>query len=130
MEASLSKTQHDKWTILAVIRWFSTRNNSSSSARQENRNPQQETREAINYRQELELSVLQYLQDYTVGLKLSNPITDLDRHLGFQEVEAPRFRDNWHMNVVRLSALRTGCLYPRKYSWYSFLLEAESTPGP
>ena len=31
----------------------------------------------------------------------------------------------------RLSALRTGRLYPpRKYSWYSFLLEADSTPGP
>jgi len=26
--------------------------------------------------------------------------------------------------------LRTGRLYPRKCSWYSFLLEAESTPGP
>jgi len=35
------------------------------------------------------------------------------------------------MKVVRLSALRTGPLYlPRKYSWYSFLLEAESTPEP
>jgi hypothetical protein len=34
------------------------------------------------------------------------------------------------MKVVRLSALRTGRLYPRKSSWYSFLLEAESTPGP
>ena len=34
------------------------------------------------------------------------------------------------MKVVRLSALRTGRLYPRKYPWYSFLLEAESTPGP
>jgi len=32
--------------------------------------------------------------------------------------------------VVRLSALGTGRLYPRKYTWYSFLLEAESTPGP
>ena len=30
----------------------------------------------------------------------------------------------------RLSALRTGRLYPRKCSWYSFLLDAESTPGP
>jgi len=49
---------------------------------------------------------------------------------GFQEVEAPRFQDNRHMKVVRLSALRTGRLYlPRKYSWYSFLSEAESTPG-
>src|SRR5215510_2532341 len=34
------------------------------------------------------------------------------------------------MKVARLSALRTGRVYPRKYSWYSFLLEAESTPGP
>jgi len=30
----------------------------------------------------------------------------------------------------RLSALRTGRLTHRKYSWYSFLLEVESTPGP
>jgi hypothetical protein len=29
------------------------------------------------------------------------------------------------MKVVRLSVLGTGRLYPRKYSWYSFLLEAE-----
>ena len=28
-----------------------------------------------------------------------------------------------------MSALHTGCLYPRKYSWYSFLLEAESPQG-
>jgi len=32
-------------------------------------------------------------------------------------------------NAGRVSALRTGRLYLRKYSWYSFLLEAESTPG-
>jgi hypothetical protein len=42
----------------------------------------------------------------------SNPITGLDRPLGFQEVEAPGFIDNRHMKVVRLSALRTGRLYP------------------
>jgi hypothetical protein len=33
------------------------------------------------------------------------------------------------MKVVRLSALRTGRLYPRNYSWYSYLLESESTQG-
>jgi len=34
-------------------------------------------------------------------------------------------------DVGRLSVLRTGrFLLPRKYSWYSFLREAESTPGP
>jgi hypothetical protein len=30
----------------------------------------------------------------------------------------------------RLSALRTGRLYTQEYSWYSFSLRAESTPGP
>jgi hypothetical protein len=34
--------------------------------------------------------------------------------LGFQEVEAPQFLDNRHMKVVRLSALRTGRLYPQE----------------
>ena len=36
------------------------------------------------------------------------------RPRGFQEVEAPRFQDNRHMKVVRLSALRTGRLYPQE----------------
>jgi hypothetical protein len=34
------------------------------------------------------------------------------------------------MKVVRLSALSLAAFTPRKYSWYSFMLEAESTPGP
>ena len=33
---------------------------------------------------------------------------------GFPEVEAPRFQDSRHMKVVRLSALRTGLLYPQE----------------
>ena len=44
--------------------------------------------------------------------KKSNPITGLDRPRGFQESEAPRFQDNRHMKVVRLSAQLTGRLYP------------------
>jgi hypothetical protein len=31
----------------------------------------------------------------------------------FQEVQAPRFLDSRHMNVARLSALRTDRLYPQ-----------------
>jgi len=50
---------------------------------------------------------------------------------GSRRLRLHRFQDNRHMKVVRLSALHTGRLYPpRKYSWYSFPLEAESTPGP
>ena len=44
----------------------------------------------------------------------SSPITGLNRPWGFQEVEAPIFQDNRHMKVVRLSALRTSCLYPQE----------------
>ena len=33
---------------------------------------------------------------------------------GFQEAEAPRFQENRHMKVVRLSAPRTGRLYPQE----------------
>ena len=43
-----------------------------------------------------------------------NPITGLDRLWGFQEVEAPRFKDNRHMKVVRLSAIRTDRLSPQE----------------
>jgi hypothetical protein len=47
----------------------------------------------------------------------------LGRSLSFPKPEAPRFQANRHMKVVWLSALR-------KYSWYSFMLEVESTPVP
>ena len=60
----------------------------------------------------------------------SNPITGLGTPWGFQKAEAPRSEDSRRMKVVRLSALSTGHLYPlRKYTWYSFLLEAESPQG-
>jgi hypothetical protein len=44
-------------------------------------------------------------------LKVKWSHTGLGRPLGLQEVEAPRFLDNRHMKVVRLSALRTGRHY-------------------
>jgi hypothetical protein len=45
----------------------------------------------------------------------------LDRPLGFQEVEVPsgKFVSPKHRPPLL-----------RKYSWYSFLLESESIPGP
>jgi hypothetical protein len=48
------------------------------------------------------------------GLKKSVPATGLEGPLGFLEVEAPEFLDNRHMKVVRLSAQRTGRLYPQE----------------
>jgi hypothetical protein len=48
-----------------------------------------------------------------VAVKQSNPFTCLNRRRGFQQVEAPRFQDSRHMEVVRLSALRNRRLYPQ-----------------
>jgi hypothetical protein len=50
----------------------------------------------------------------SVSKKKNFPATGLDRPLGFQETEAPEFLENRHMKLVRLSALRTGRLYPQE----------------
>jgi hypothetical protein len=51
----------------------------------------------------------------TITSVYSYRCTGLNRPWGFREVEAPRFKDNRHMKVVRLSVLRTGQLYPQGY---------------
>ena len=51
---------------------------------------------------------------YYSNVRWSNSITGLDRPRGFQEFEVPRFQDNQHMKVVRLSALHTGRLYSQE----------------
>ena len=49
---------------------------------------------------------------------------------GFQEVNVPRLRDNGPGWWQVVSQTHRPLFTPKKYSWYSFLLEAESTPGP
>jgi len=58
------------------------------------------------------------------------PVTGLDRPWEFQEVEAPIFRDNQHMQVARLLAPRTSRLYASENISDTHLLEVESTLGP
>jgi hypothetical protein len=47
-----------------------------------------------------------------VGVSVLNKKAIPLQTLWFQEVEAPRFLDNRHIKVARLSALRTGRLHP------------------
>jgi hypothetical protein len=44
----------------------------------------------------------------------SRPYRGLDRPLGFQKVEAPRFPDNWHVKALRLSVLTLAAFTPMK----------------
>jgi len=61
--------------------------------------------------------------------KKHNPCTVLERPGGFQEAEAPRFQDNRHMKMVGCQPYTPPAFTPKKYSWYSFVFKAESTPG-
>jgi len=45
---------------------------------------------------------------------------------GFQEVKVPIFHDK----CTGCQPYAPAAFTSRKYTWYSFLLEAESTPGP
>ena len=47
----------------------------------------------------------------------------------YRRLMLPVFLDNRNVKVAISSALGTGRLYPRRYTWYSFLLQADSTPG-
>ena len=49
-----------------------------------------------------------------VKVKVNQSHYKPDPPRGFQEFEAPRFQDNRHMKVVRLSALCTGRLYSQE----------------
>ena len=55
---------------------------------------------------------------------------------GSRRVTAPSFRDNGTVMVVGCQPYAPAAVTPRgipddrEHTWYSFLLEAESTPGP
>jgi len=64
-------------------------------------------------------------------LRYSDPYTWLDSPVGLQEVEAPRVsRQSVPEYCKGVNTTRRPPLSPRRHSWYSFLLEAESTPLP
>jgi hypothetical protein len=58
------------------------------------------------------------------------PLIGLDRLLQLPEVVAPRIsRQSAHEGEMVVSSAHGLPLPPRRHPWYSFLLEAESTPG-
>jgi len=67
-------------------------------------------RESVSYAH----SVWTVKWDYSKCKGKAIPIQAWTEPWGFQEDEAPRYQDKWHMKVVRLSALCTGQLYPQE----------------
>jgi len=49
---------------------------------------------------------------------------------GFRRMGLQDSRPSAHEGGKVVSPMHWPPLHPRKYFWYSFLLEAESTPGP
>jgi len=49
---------------------------------------------------------------------------------GSRRLRLPDFKTMAHEDGKFVSLTHRPPLPPRKYSWYSFVLEAESTPGP
>jgi len=65
-----------------------------------------------------------------VCVKPHYSIPSLDRPLGLQEVEAPRTSRNAYEGGKTVSCMHQPPLPSGRYTWYSFLLEAEMTPQP
>jgi hypothetical protein len=47
---------------------------------------------------------------------VKQPLCNLDRPCGFQEVEVSRFKDNWHIEVVSFQPNMQAAFTTRKYS--------------
>ena len=58
----------------------------------------------------------------------SSPLTGLEWPRGFQEVKVPRFNYNGTGWWYGCRPYAPAAFTPRKYTWYSFLLGADSTP--
>jgi len=62
--------------------------------------------------------------------RYNSPVTSQEWPRGFQKFTGPRLYDNgtgwWYV----WQPYATAAFTPTKYTWYSFLLEAESTPNP
>jgi hypothetical protein len=60
----------------------------------------------------LRMSIFSVTKEIQYLCKHRHACTDLGRPRRFQEAVTPRIQVNRHMKMVRLSALRTGLLYP------------------
>jgi len=91
-------------------------------------------KDTINMLKETRLYICNFfpftrLSENVVGI--SHPCTGLDSPLELQEVQVPRIsRQSAHEGGKVVSAMHWLHSPLRRYPWYLFLLEAESTPGP
>jgi hypothetical protein len=67
----------------------------------------------------------------SLGSTKAIPVTGREGPYGYETSKLPHFLDNRLIDGGKVVSLtRRPHLYPQEYSWYSFLSEPESNPGP
>jgi hypothetical protein len=75
--------------------------------------------------------LLKYLLQWQRNEGKAIPVTGHGRPYGCKRSRLPNFLDNQLTDGGKFVSLTSRQLCtPQKYSWYSFPLETESTPGP
>jgi hypothetical protein len=72
----------------------------------------------------------QWNRTFSLYIYIAIPVTGREGPYGCEMSRLPHFLDNWLMDGGEVvSLMRRPPFTPQADSWYSFLLEAESTPG-
>jgi hypothetical protein len=75
-------------------------------------------------------SLILFIRFEKVKKGKATPVTDRDGPWGCERLRHPHFLDNRLTDGGEVVSLtRRPRFTPQEYSWYSFLSEAESTPG-
>jgi hypothetical protein len=73
------------------------------------------------------VGTLRYPAHYPICKRYSSPVTGLERS---RKLRFPDFMTTAQDGGKVVSPTHRPDFTPRKYTWYSFLLEVESNPGP
>ena len=80
--------------------------------------------------EDLPIFITTLVSDITVVFVVSSPVTGRAGPEGSRKLRLLDFLTTAQVGGKVVSLTHRPLFTPRKHTWYSFLLEAESTPGP